>query len=73
MSLVERNFIKKILSYDLEDIDIPKRRSEVSKVLSLLLIFFVKHKAKLVEFKLIPKTKQFLLLHIGLNSEPKIL
>ena len=43
-SIIQKNFINKILDYDIEVIKDPKRMTEVSKIMSLLLIFIVKRK-----------------------------
>ena len=43
-SIIKKKFINKILDYDIEVIKDPKRITEVSKIMSLLLIFIVKRK-----------------------------
>jgi len=72
-SLISKQFIKKILQYDVETIEDVKRRNEISKLLGMMLVFFCKRKRTLKTFRLLPLTKKFLLTQISIIKDTKIL
>ena len=52
-SVISKEFIRGVCNYEVEGVEDGRRRAEVSKILSLLMLFIVKRGKELVEFRMI--------------------